>query len=147
MAKISALPSWKLFISQLKNCSTVAESSSGRSKVWLIECCGQRQQFTVVWIQGIATQCSNDDNTIYLDDGTGRATVRCGTLPSQCDKLTTGQYGMVIGELLETDESPTIRAIKMQDLGTVPRASDLWKLEVIDMNLAYLIHEGQQQLL
>lgn len=51
---------------------------------------------------------------------------------------------MVIGELLETDGSPTIRAIKMQDLGTVPRASDLWKLEVVDMNLAFLLHEGQQ---
>ncbi|GAB1606455.1 recQ-mediated genome instability protein 2-like [Argonauta hians] len=140
MAKISELPSWKFFISQLKTSTVAAESSSGRSKVWLFRCCGQEQQFTVVWIQGTVTQCPSDNNTIFLDDGTGRATIQCNTLPSQCKKLTTDQYGMVIGELLEAGDCPLIRAIKMQDLGSIPKASDLWKLEVIDMNQAYLQH-------
>lgn len=45
---------------------------------------------------------------------------------------------MVIGELVKNNPIPIVRAIKLQDLASVPGAEDLWKLEVIDQNLACL---------
>lgn len=139
MAKVSSLPSWKIFAMHLKECQPVEQTSMMKGKMWAHECCGRQQQFAIVWLQGKVTDVSSDGTSLSLNDGTGDVQViHCNKLPSQCVRLNKDQYGMVIGELVKNNPIPIVRAIKLQDLASVPGAEDLWKLEVIDQNLACL---------
>ncbi|XP_041359368.1 uncharacterized protein LOC121375788 [Gigantopelta aegis] len=130
------LPSRKLFIKDLARARPHVGDQSSCSKipVWRVTAAGATRTFSCVWIQGTVVQELSAGDVLFVDDGTAIVEVTgCNKIPPSCPKVKPGQYVMIIGLLVSAD-TPTVRAIKIQDLSTSVSAETMWSLEVVDQS-------------
>ncbi|KAK2162019.1 hypothetical protein LSH36_106g03013 [Paralvinella palmiformis] len=91
------------------------------------------QIYSIIWIQGRVTNVHESGSGFFLDDGTSVAEVDCSNLPAGCPKPELDIYMMVVGELLDIQPHPLVKAIKTQDLSDQSQAQAIWPLEVQDL--------------
>lgn len=138
MTKILDLPSKKILIQDLAGCSRVKNEAGNKDankkiKEWMLYILGKTIKFSVVWLQGIVTQVENGEDCVIINDDTGEAKiVGCSKFPYMSSKLKTGQYVLIIGQLISSGNCPVLRALKVQNLNQMVDSQSTWKLEVMD---------------
>lgn len=96
------------------------------------------RELEYVWIQGVITGFSPENNEIRLDDGTGAIMV---LLPSELlnDEFSIGNYVMVHGILVVGEDESTGEEVifvsgRMISVLEDPNYETLWMLEILHQN-------------
>ncbi|GFS51132.1 uncharacterized protein TNCV_3532481 [Trichonephila clavipes] len=124
-------PARKLFINQCTK--LVSEGlTTNKHRSWTVQHKGKKYSAELIWIQGNIVNVSESQNSFMINDGTGTAVITSANkAPGYGAWITNGQYIMVIGEVLTTESSIEVRALKLTKLSDL-NAESLWRLEVKD---------------
>lgn len=117
---------------------TINTTAISTLKAWKLTLeAGSSIDISIVWIQGKIDDVWLEEEGVIsfiLNDGTGVAeVVKCSNVPTGSLDFSTGKYVMVVGEVLQIEPKPRIKAMKIQDLTNDSNAASMWEFEVVDM--------------